>query len=120
MAISNSTPDPDPIIAHADHLSTLHVNAEIRLNNPELAYPDWPADTPLPDLGQRLLDAETEFLTYLAEHRDRLSGIERFRHDYGLLDWLSEQGADLQDYHSWSGDPEEPLRRADRRPVRER
>lgn len=107
---------PDPIVQQARDLARRHRGAMVAAENPQLAYPDW--DGPLSDLDQQVLDAETAFYQHMGEHRDHLSGLDEFRNDYEFLGWLASERADLRDYQTHSGDPEQPLRRSDRRRSR--
>ncbi|WP_328712274.1 hypothetical protein [Nocardia salmonicida] len=107
---------PDPIVQQARDLARRHRGAMVAAENPDLAYPDW--DGPLPNLDQQVLDAETAFYEHMREHRKHLGGLDEFRSDYRFLGWLASENADLRDYQTWTNDPEQPLRRADRRRSR--
>ncbi|MFD0362728.1 hypothetical protein ACFQZZ_14890 [Nocardia sp. GCM10030253] len=112
--MNTPTPDPRAIRDRAQQLKREVFNATAAANNPDMAYPDWPDDVPLPDLAHREDTSEAAYYQYLAEHREYLERDTEFRNGYELLDWLTAEGADLRDYQTWSCDPEEPLRRSDR------
>ncbi|MEU5407437.1 hypothetical protein [Nocardia asteroides] len=111
-------PSTDPIIQRGRELSRAVFNNAAAAENPDLVYPDWPSNEPLPNLHHWVVEAETAYYAHLREHREHLTGVEEFRTGYEFLDHLESERADLRDYQTWTGDPEEPLRRADRRRSR--
>ncbi|MFC8385837.1 hypothetical protein [Nocardia sp. NPDC057272] len=111
-------PTPDPILARANDLRRSLFNATAAAQNPDLIDPDWPPRKPNPELGQIKREVEANYYAHLTEHRDHLGDHEDFRNDFEFLDWLATERADLRDHQSWTGDPEEPLRRSDRRRSR--
>lgn len=116
--MNQPTPDHREIRDRAKQLGREVFNATAAAENPDMVYPDWPDDVPLPDLSDRVATAEAAYYRHLTEHREQLGRDPEFQTDYELLAWLSAEGADLRDYQTWSCDPEEPLRRSDRRRSR--
>ncbi|MEU7141712.1 hypothetical protein ABZ942_19835 [Nocardia sp. NPDC046473] len=116
--MNHPTPDPREIHDRAQQLERGVFNATAAANNPDMVYPDWPDDVPLPDLSHDVVTAEAAYYHHLTQHREHLERDTAFQSDYEFLDWLRAEGADLRDYQSWSCDPEEPLRRSDRRRSR--
>ncbi|MEV6388895.1 hypothetical protein [Nocardia xishanensis] len=116
--MNHPAPEPCEIHDRTQQLGRQVFNATAAANNPDMVYPDWPADVALPNLAHREIAAEAAYYHYLIQHREHLGRDTEFQADYELLDWLSTEGADLRDYQTWSGDPEEPLRRSDRRRSR--
>ncbi|MGW0247984.1 hypothetical protein ACWDYH_15260 [Nocardia goodfellowii] len=109
------TPEEHAAIQRANELARSIRDAAAAANNPELVYPDRPAEEVLPELGRREKDCETDYYEHLRAHRTVLGTHPDFRAGYELLDWLDTERADLQDLQTWTGDPEQPLRRSDRR-----
>ncbi|MEV6361324.1 hypothetical protein [Nocardia asteroides] len=105
----------NPIISRARELVASYRNATAAAQDPDLAMPWWPEGEPLPDLEPHRIAAEENYYIYLREHRDQLGEVNEFRNSYEFLDWLAAERADLRDHQSWTCDPEQPLRRADRR-----
>ncbi|MFI6364157.1 hypothetical protein ACIBG0_15555 [Nocardia sp. NPDC050630] len=116
--MNHPNPEPREIRDRGQQLGREVFNATAAANNPDMVYPDWPEDVPLPDLSDRVVTAEAAYYHHLTQHREHLGRDIEFQADYELLDWLSAEGADLRDYQTWSCDPEEPLRRSDRRRSR--
>ncbi|WP_405180259.1 hypothetical protein OG225_02660 [Nocardia sp. NBC_01377] len=100
----HTTPNHTDIADRARVLLSLYRSAVTADNNPDLAYPDWPADQPYPP--SREIETETDFYTYLAEHRATLGSDPEFRGAYMALDSMAAEGLDITDARTYTGDPE--------------
>ncbi|MFC9897290.1 hypothetical protein ACFVMC_26680 [Nocardia sp. NPDC127579] len=109
------TPEEHAAIDRANELLRSLRNATAAANNPELAYyPEHPTDKVLRELGNREMDCETNYFEHLQAHRVVLGNHPDFRADYGFLDELDAERIELADWQTWTGDPEQPIRRSDR------
>ncbi|WP_280471836.1 hypothetical protein [Nocardia cyriacigeorgica] len=114
-----TTPEHDEVIAQAHALRRDAINAITVAQDPELMYPDLaPDEFPTAFIEQWERESGRKYHAHLETHRDVLEPHPDFQHAYELHDWLHEKGADFQDFQTWTGDPEEPLRRSDRRRSR--
>ncbi|MBF6226031.1 hypothetical protein IU470_13090 [Nocardia abscessus] len=110
--------DPSETYRRAKGLERAMIAATTAANNPELAYPDWPDTTPLPDLGRGEVAAEIAYYSFLDEHRAELGQHSDFRIEYGVLDALAAEQRSVTDLFTDTGDPEERHRDPDRRRSR--
>ncbi|MFG3620812.1 hypothetical protein [Nocardia sp. NPDC047654] len=110
--------DPGDIYQRASELGRAMIAATTAANNPELAYPDWPDTTPLPDLGHQEVAAEIAYYSFLDEHRAELGQHPDFRIEYGVLDELAAEQRSVTDLFTDTGNPEERHRDSDRRRSR--
>ncbi|MEV0294227.1 hypothetical protein [Nocardia sp. NPDC050710] len=98
--------NPTHVYERAMELQRRMFNATAAANNPDLAYPEWPDNTPLPDLAPQEYDAETAYYQFLDTHRDHLGTHPDFALEYRILADLAAEGRDVSDLFTYTGDPE--------------